>query len=590
MSEPSKESLRARSLALLSKARAALGKLSLGTRVLLFSGLGLLIVGSVVLAPRFFAEAYAPLFAQLDASDSGAVVLKLKEMKVPYRISEGGGSIEVPDKRVHEVRMELAGSGLPRGGGVGFESFDKMRLGATDFEQRIMYRRALEGELGRTIGNLGAVQSARVHLVMPEKSVFVTKTEPASASIVVKLRSGRTLGASEIAGIVHLTASSTPGLSPDRVTLLSTDGAVLHRPRREGGVGQDFDAEALGQGRALEAALEDRARAMLARIVGAEQVDVRVSAELDLARVERTEDRFDPAHSVLRSEERSTERATPSDSVAGVPGAEANLPTGAAPAAPAAGAPAASGSAAPSPGAAALAAATSGAGAGTVRESHTRNFEVDRVVEKRVFGGGTIKRLTVAVAIGDKVEGGVSVPRSKEELEKIAGLVRGAVGVSAGRGDTLTVESMAFAKGDTLALAEPTAEKLALPKVPAFMKTKAGMIGAGAFGGLVLLYFLVALRRRSKRKANELAERAELAAADLAKARALAAASSDADDAGAGADGGTQGRAGASALLLEGNVDPRVLAQERALRDPATAALVVRAWLGTSEVEERIAS
>ena len=175
---------------------------------------------------------YAILFSGLEQEDASAVIAKLKEMKVPYRATGNGGTIEVPEAQATELRLDMAGSGLPRGGAVGFESFDKMRLGATEFEQRILYRRALEGELSRTIGSITAVQSARVHLVLPEKSVFVSRNEPASASVIVKLRGGRSLGGGEINSIVHLVSSSVAGLAPDHVAVVSTEGVVLHKPRR----------------------------------------------------------------------------------------------------------------------------------------------------------------------------------------------------------------------------------------------------------------------------------------------------------------------------------------------------------------------
>ena len=578
MSEnPAKSSLPPFVTAFVGRAKERLAGMSMLARVALFSGVGLAIVVAAVVLPRAFAESYVPIFTQLEANDSGAIVAKLKELKVPYRLGEGGTSIEVPEKRASEVKLELAGAGLPHGGGVGFESFDKMRLGATDFEQRVQYRRALEGELARTIGNLGAVQSARVHLVLPEKSVFVSKNDPASASIVVKLRPGRTLGAGEVTGIVNLTASSAPGLTPEHITLLSADGAVLHKPRKEAAPGQDTDGEAFSQTQRLEAALEERARAMVDRIVGAEHVDVRVSAELDLSRTERTEDRFDPSRAVLRSEESSVERVGQSESVAGVPGAEANLPQGAAP-----GAGRADGGA---PVQAAAAASN-----GTVRESHTRNFELDRVTEKRVIGCGTVKRLTVAVVVDGVSNGkGGFEPRSKEELAKIAALVGKAVGLNDARGDAISVESVPFAPSELAANdnagAKPAGFELS-PVVQAFLKTRNGKIAAGVTSAVVVLWLLLAMRRRRVRKAKEAAAAAEIRALEAAKKRD----EEELDDATDGEPTRLTAAATAPALPAgpESNVDPREAAQERAARDPATAALVVRAWLGTSEVEERM--
>ncbi|HVH41100.1 MAG TPA: flagellar basal-body MS-ring/collar protein FliF, partial [Labilithrix sp.] len=311
---------------------------------------------------------YAVLFNNLDRDDAAAVVAKLKEMKVPYRLEGDGSVIEVPEEKAREVRLELAGGGLPRGGAVGFESFDKMRLGATDFEQRLLYRRALEGELARTIGTVAAVQTARVHLVLPEKSVFVSKNEPSSASVVLKLRGGRALGGGEVSGIVHLVSTSVAGLSPDHVAIVTTEGAVLHKPRRQGEDGANDDDRA-SHARALEATLEERARAKVEKVTGAGHADVRVTVDIDPARVERVEDHYDPAKTALRSEERNVERAGEEIPVAGVPGAESNLPGGAA-----------RGAAAGADGGAPV--QTAGA-TGTSRESHTRNFEVDRITEKR---------------------------------------------------------------------------------------------------------------------------------------------------------------------------------------------------------------
>ncbi len=483
-------------------------------------------------------EEYGTLFSGLDREDAGALVAKLKESKVPYRLAAEGSTVEVPSARLHELRLELASAGLPRGGGVGFESFDKMRLGASEFEQRVLYRRALEGELGRTIGSLSAVRSARVHLVLPERSVFVARQEQSTASVVVGLRPGRQLGAGEVGGIVHLIASSVPNLSAERITVVSTDGATLHRPRRageaggaEGGAG---GGDEVSPARALEATLEERARAMLERVFGVGHVDVRVSADFDTTKIERTEDHFDPAKSVLRSEEGSTERVAKEDSVAGVPGAESNLPTGAAPAA----------SAAP------------GAEGGVTRQSHTRNYEVDRVTEKRVSINGGLRRLTVAVVV-DGVPGAgpnvAPVPRSREELALLSGLVRSAVGADEKRGDVVTVESVPFTNLE--GPAEPVPTPL-LDRLPPGTRRYVPFAAAGGAALVVAFAALVALRR-SRRKARD--------AESLRWAQLQ------------GGPNAPQLESGAE----ETPADGRVLAQERAARDPATAALVLRHWLGT---------
>lgn len=513
-------------------------------KILLATTLAALIAGGIWFGARAASEPYAVLFTQLGQDDSAAVVAKLKEMKAPYRIVEGG-RIEVPEARVHELRLEIAGAGLPRGGGVGFESFDKMRLGATEFEQRTMYRRAMEGELTRTISTVAAVESARVHLVMPEKSVFVGRREPASASVVVKLRAGRELGPREIASIVHLVASAVPDLSPDRVALATTEGVLLKKPRRDDGESGDaIDEENEAQVRALEAKLEERARAMLDKIVGPGHADVRVSADMDFSRVEHTEDHFEPKKTALRSEELSYEKTQQStdDTVAGVPGAESNLPTGDA----------------PEPD------ALSANGAGVVRHEHTRNFEVDRVSEKRITKNGVLKRLAVAVVVDGvpmKDDKGVMhmVQRNPIEIDRLTDLVKSAVGADERREDVVTVDSIPFA----LSEADLDAGNVAAPPAPPAKfdyKKNWKFLAAGA--GALFFVIVALLVRRRRRKLKELREASPVAALQTAA--------------------GALPEAEEVPLL-----DVRAEALRRAAEDPATAALVIRHWLGGEAGEEK---
>jgi flagellar M-ring protein FliF len=517
-----------------------------------------LLFGGFVLFERAN-EAYAPLFSQLDREDAATIVAKLKELKVPYRVGADGTTVEVPESKARELRLELAGAGLPRGGGVGFESFDKMRLGATDFEQRVLYRRALEGELARTITTLGAVESARVHLVMPEKSVFISRSEPASGSIALRLHAGRAIGPSEVAAIVHLVASAVPGLEADKITVVTTDGAMLHRPRGSGqgsdadNPGGEDDARAIS--RSYETSMEDRLRAMLERVVGPGHADVRITADIDPARVERLEEHYDPTRSALRSEEQSIERGSGEleDTVAGVPGAESNLPSGAAKGsssgakAAASGSASASASAAPSGSAAPVPALA----AGSVRESHTRNYELDKVTEKRVVTGGALRRLTVAVVLdGVKSDKGLTA-RPREELDKLAALVRSAAGASEARGDQVTVESMPFVVAESEAPIEPphpTALQARLELVKRFAPLALGAV-------LVLALGTFALRRRSRQAGVQTLQ--------------LSAAATP-----------TQLEAALTPML--DSSDLRSKAHARAVQDPATAALVLRFWLGTS--------
>jgi flagellar M-ring protein FliF len=538
----------------LARARTWLSALSRPARVLLFSTIGLTAVFGALVALKVANPTYAVLFSQLEREDAAALVAKLKELKTPYRLSNDGSAIEVPEAMVHELRLDLASAGLPRGGGVGFESFDKMRLGATDFEQHVLYRRALEGELSRTIGTLGAVQSARVHLVLPERSIFVARAEPASASLVVKLHGGRTLGASEIAGIVHLTAASVPGLTPDRVALVTTEGAMLHKPRpvAQDGETSAGDSDGLSEARAIEVPLEERTRSMLEKVVGVGHVDVRITADVDLARVERVEDRYDPLKSALRSEEVTIDRVrgTVDEGVAGVPGAVSNLqgPAGASDA----GAP--------------VRADAGAAKEAPAHEQRTRNYELDHVTERRTSTRGTLRRLAVAVMLDGvpKTENGktTSVPRSKEEIDRIAALVRSAVGANDERGDVVTIDSLPFA--DTEAAPEPV---LAPP--PSILSkvdwhNRKVQIGAGVPAALLfLLVSLGAARLLRPKKGRPLPETSALALVGSSVASL-------------------------GAPVIEEALSPaemREAARRAAAGDPATAALVIQHWLGTGEAE-----
>lgn len=590
---PSPSMLPPQVAAVVARAKALFSSLSKGARILLFSTAALAAIFVGYLVFHATNENYAVLFSQLDRDDASGVVAKLKEMKVPYKLSADGGTIEVPEAKALDLRLELATSGLPRGGGVGFESFDKMRLGATEFEQRVLYRRALEGELARTIGTIGGVESTRVHLVMPEKSVFVSRTEPASASIVIKMKPGHSLDPQQVGGIVHLTASAVPGLPAEAVTLVTSEGQMLHRPRKQGESGSDDDSGEASSSHALEVSLSDRAREMIEKIVGAGHVDVQVSADIDTARVEHVEDHYNPATAVIRSEEATTERSSGAidDTVAGVPGAESNVPSGssvgaanapktpAAPTVPSAAAassvtPSASASAAlaavlpqslPSP--ALSAAVTKGLPAGTMRESHTRNFEIDHVSDKRTLAPGAVRRLAVAVVVDgvDIMEDGKnkSVPRDREQLDKIAALVRGAVGIDERRGDILTVESVPFLSEHVEApvVADAPKSPFTIENLKA-LKAHPKAVGVAA-GTLLMLGLVTGVMLKRRRAAAKVAEPEKILSFSAAPIIS---------------------QVEAAKLTPEA---VRLAAHERASLDPATAALVLKAWLG-SENEEKI--
>ncbi|MBM4376306.1 MAG: flagellar M-ring protein FliF [Deltaproteobacteria bacterium] len=520
---------------------------------LLAAGATIAIVGVYVAATPLMRE-YSVLYSQLEGEDAGAIVEKLKAQKIPFELTGDGTTIKIPKEKVHEVRLQLASEGIPKGGHVGFESFDNLRLGATEFEQQVVYRRAMEGELARTIATVRSVQSARVHLVLPKASVFAQKKEAATASVVLRLRGAR-IEEEEISSIVNLVASAVQGLEPDRVSLVTTDGRMLHRPRPPGtegdGVASAAEQDLLAQRRNIEGMLEERIRTMLERVLGSGHVDVRISAELDRAKVETTTDKFDHSRSSMRSEQQLVEQSAtgaPIDNtVAGVPGAEGTLPDG---------------DAGP-------AGADGGAG-GTMRRQSTRNYEIDRVQERRTSVTQNVKRLAVAVVIDGVTDanGDVSM-RPQAELDKLNQLVRSAVGFDEDRGDIVTVESVPFYIEK---LPEPEAEASLLP-LPAPVKEKYGkflplakVVASVLAAAIVLLVMRRSLRKRRERldalRLQELESQERIAKMQLEAAKVE------------------------ETPAPELPMDFRAEALRRATDDPATAALVLRHWLSGYELQQ----
>src|SRR5689334_17026257 len=367
---------------------------------------------------------YRPLFTNLSSEDAGAIVQALKAEKVPFRLDDGGHAVLVPAERLYELRLSLASRGLPEGGGVGFEIFDKQSLGVTDFVQRLNYQRALQGELGRTIGQLGGVESARVHLALPERSLFVAEDRRPSASVVVKLASGRTLARAQIDGIVHLVASSVEGLDADSVTVVDESGRMLTADRH-GADQAGVSSTALEVQSAVERQIADRIESMLGAVVGRDKAIARVAASLDFARVERTEETYDPDRSVLKTQRAMREQTTGPHTSGGAPGVQANLTneTGAA-ATPDTEAPR------------------------SERRDESQTYEVSKVVSRTVAPVGALKQLSVAVLVDGvySEENGkrVFAARPQEEMDRLRDLVKGAVGFSETRGDKIEVACVPF--------------------------------------------------------------------------------------------------------------------------------------------------
>jgi len=377
---------------------------------------------------------YQLLYANLSATDASSVVTWLKEQKIPYELSDEGKILKIPADRVYETRLELAGLGLPQGGGVGFEVFDKQSFGLTDFAQKINYLRALQGELARTISSLAVVENARVHLALPEKRLFKEQQKDATASVILKIAPGQQLKEAQVQGIVHLVAGSIEGMDANNVTVVDSSGKILSETREEK-TDSLVAPGMLEYQHVLEQRLETRAQTLLDTALGSGNSVVRVTASLNFLQQEQTEEKFDPEGSVVRSEQTSEEKSG-SISGGGIPGSASNLPGG-------------------------NGVAQSNFNPSS-RSEETVNYEVSKVISKKVFPVGTIQNLSVAVLVADKIQPGkdgeqpVYVPRSDSELDSIQNMVSRALGLDDGRGDQIEVSSMPFENVfDTPLLGEP---------------------------------------------------------------------------------------------------------------------------------------
>jgi len=389
---------------------------------------------------RVTAVPMTPLFTDLTFEDSAAIVRDLERQAIPYQVRNDGAIIMVPKDAVTRLRMKLAESGLPKGGGVGYEIFDKSdSLGATSFVQNINHLRALEGELARTIRSIDRVVAARVHLVLPERPLFSRERQEPSASIVLKLRGG--LEAQQVRAIRHLAASAVNGLKPTRVSVVDESGRLLAD-------GADDEAGSLGSGAderkvAYERRLREQIDNIVSSVVGPGRARVQLTADFDFNRITQTTDKFDPEGRVVRSSQTREETLASTEARDGqvtvgneLPGAGQNR---------------------------------QGAGAGgadNANKSDNRkseeivNYEISRTTKTEVIEGGRVNRVSVAVLVDGtytKNDRGESIytPREKEELDRIAALVRSAIGFDQKRGDQVEVVNLRFAETPQNLINEP---------------------------------------------------------------------------------------------------------------------------------------
>lgn len=411
---------------------------------------------------------YAPLFSGLAPEEAGAIVAKLKELQVPYRLTDQGTTIQVPRDQVYEVRIQLASTGALNAGGMGFELFDKTKLGVTEFEQQVNYQRALQEELRRTIVQLDEVEQARVHLVIPQKTVFDEEQPEPSASVALKLKPLARLKPEQVQGIVSLVTGSVEGLKPENVHIIDMAGHILND---QAGTDQVAAASLTQQQakRAYEKELEKRVQQMLERVLGPGRAVCMVSADLDFSRTE-TVINAPEGQGVVVSEQVSREQGA-AGAAGGAAGATGNF-----------------GYVTPTP----------GGNQGYTREDTTRNYQVGTRQETIVQAPGVLRRLSTAVVVDGNL-----TPAKRQEIEQ---LVATAVGFDAARGDQVTVSPLGFDNTYQKQLAEDEAKAAEAAKKAQQQRLLAYVIAGAAGLLLLILGGLVLMLRRRRRAAMPAAE------------------------------------------------------------------------------------
>jgi len=416
-----------------SQLNALISNLSLGKKMSLVTLVIGFAVGFFFLMNWTGKSEFQPLYAQLDPEDASAILSRLREQKIKYRIASNGSSVLIPQEHIYEVRMQLASEGLPRGSGVGFEIFDNTKLGMTAFAQSVNYQRALQGELARTINQISEIESSRVHIVMTEKSLFVDQEEPASASVVLKLRSGKWLNQSQVNGILYLVSSSVARLSPDNVTIVDSKGKLLAGIKDPSSFGS-LSSDQLDYQDRVEKALENRIRTMLESALGENKAIVRLSGSFDFKKQERTEEHYLPDNRVIRSEQQLNETTVdPSATPQGIPGIRSNLPG--------------------DPAAADQTRVTDSSNRAFEKNDRTVNYEIGKVISHIKEPVGEMTRVSVAVLVdgtynriekrGKEVEWQY-VARTPEEMQKFESIVKRAVNFDQKRGDQVDIVNIPF--------------------------------------------------------------------------------------------------------------------------------------------------
>ncbi len=434
----------------------------------------LVIVTIIVLGQILLRPTYAPLFTQLDPAEAGSIVEELNTLNVPYQLTDGGKTIEVPEGQVYETRIKLASSGVLVGSGTGFELFDQQKFGITDFEQQVGYQRALQEELRRTIIQLDEVEQARIHLVLPEKTLFSEDQGEPSASIALKLKTAATLKPEQVQGVVDLVTGAVEGLQPENIHIIDMKGNILNDslPAKGSGTVSVESTTRQNVKREFEKQLENRIHQMLFRVLGPGSAVAMVTAELNFDQEQSSSTTHGPGQVISRQEIEEqgsgggAEGPVGTDELGTFPGLENNNEDT------------------------------------FLRNEDVTNYQVDIYRQTVVKSPGDVERLSVALVIDQAALGDIPDQETyNERLNQIRELIASAVGYRATRGDQITVSSMPFDTGvqDMFQEETPETQALSIPKINPILL---GGIAAGIL--ILLLLIFILLRRRKKRRVQEI--------------------------------------------------------------------------------------
>lgn len=447
-----------------SNALSFINRLKQNPKMLLLIG-GVIVTAIIMMALLWLKEdKYGVLFSNVSNQDGGEIVSQLEKMNIAYQFSAGGSAILIPENKVYDTRLRLAQQGLPKGGAVGFELLDKERFGMSQFTEQVNYQRALEGELSRTISTINSIESARVHLAMPKPSLFVRERKQPTASVTLSLYAGRSLSQGQIDAIIHLIASSVPEMVEDKVTIIDQHGHLLTNEQNRNIL---LNATQIDFAERIEKRIRDRIVKLVGAVVGNNNVNVQVTADIDFSRQESTMERFDPnsdiANQTIRSKHQTENLQSGNvNGVGGVPGALSNQPV-----------PIASAPIDEAQNENKTTEQTDNQKYSQQRDD-TLNFEVNRHIVHSQIPEGRIKRLSVAVLVNyQAIEKAVQPTEDSDDVEafdesdnptsttdyqrldeevlnNIEALARQAMGYSSERGDTLTVANLKFTQQPTV--------------------------------------------------------------------------------------------------------------------------------------------